>query len=248
MIYFASDVHLGGGSPETAQAVERRFLAWLDFAARDAEAIFLVGDIFDFWFEYRRVVPQGFVRVLGKLAALTDRGIRVVFLPGNHDMWTIDYFARECGIEIATSPRIETIRGQRLYIAHGDNLQIDGQPMLKLLNRVFRSRVLRRFFSWAVHPDLFVRFGRWWSGRSRKSHGAKKAEVSMTEPLIEYARSYNTAPADRPVDHFVFGHMHVARDYREEGLHTLHLGCWEETPAYAVLDDAGTLTLKRFEA
>ncbi len=248
MIYFASDVHLGGDDPATARAVERKFLAWLDAAAQDAEAIYLAGDIFDFWFEYRRVVPEGFVRVLGKLAELTDRGIRVVFLPGNHDMWTGDYFARECGIKLAASPCIETIRGQRLFIAHGDNMQIDGQPALKFLNRVFRSRVLRRFFSWAVHPDLFIRFGRWWSGRSRKSHGAQKADVSMTEPLIEYARNYNAAHADRPIDHFVFGHMHVARDYREEGLHTLHLGCWEETPAYAVLDDAGTLTLKRFEA
>ena len=103
MIYFASDIHLGCGSVEEARTRERRFTAWLDRAAEDAEAIFLLGDLFDFWFEYRRVVPQGFVRTLGKLAALTDRGIRVVFFTGNHDMWVGDYLYRECGVEIHTS-------------------------------------------------------------------------------------------------------------------------------------------------
>ena len=109
MYYFASDIHLGAGDAATARAVERRFVAWLDDAARDAEAIFLVGDIFDFWFEYRRVVPKGFVRTLGKLAELTDRGVRVVFFTGNHDMWVGDYLARECGLEIHTSPEVMTL-------------------------------------------------------------------------------------------------------------------------------------------
>ncbi|MCM1151075.1 MAG: UDP-2,3-diacylglucosamine diphosphatase [Alistipes sp.] len=246
-VYFASDVHLGGGDAATARLVERRFAAWLDAAAQDADAIYLVGDIFDFWFEYRRVVPAGFVRVLGKLAELTDRGIRVIFFPGNHDMWTGDYFTRECGIEIAAAPRVETIGGRRIFIAHGDNMQIDGQPMLKLLNRIFRSRILRRLFSWGLHPDLAMRFGRWWSGRSRKSHRTEGApDASMTEPLIEYARNYAAAHPDPPIDHFLFGHMHFARDYREAGLHTVHLGCWEENPTYAVLDEAGELTLKKF--
>ena len=245
MIYFASDVHLGGGTPQEARAVERRFVAWLDKAACDAEAIFLVGDIFDFWFEYRRAVPQGFVRTLGKLAELTDRGIRVVFFTGNHDMWVGDYLRRECGVEIHTAPQTVTLHGRRLFIAHGDNMQIDGQPALKLLNRIFRSRVLRWLFAWGIHPDLAIRFGRWWSGKSRKAHrAAGPSDASMTEPLIAYAREY---AADHEVDHFIFGHMHFARDFRDGALHTLHLGCWEQTPTYAVLDDAGELTLKQFE-
>ena len=105
MYYFASDIHLGAGGEAFAQQTERRFVRWLDDAAQDAEAIFLVGDVFDFWFEYRGVVPKGFVRTLGKLAELTDRGIRVVFFTGNHDMWVGDYLARECGVEIYTSPQ-----------------------------------------------------------------------------------------------------------------------------------------------
>lgn len=105
MYYFASDIHLGASGEAFAQQTERRFVRWLDDAAQDAEAIFLVGDVFDFWFEYRGVVPKGFVRTLGKLAELTDRGIRVVFFTGNHDMWVGDYLARECGVEIHTSPQ-----------------------------------------------------------------------------------------------------------------------------------------------
>lgn len=128
MYYFASDIHLGAGDPETARRTERRFVAWLDAAGRDAEAIFLLGDIFDFWFEYRRVVPKGFVRTLGKLAELTDRGVRVVFFTGNHDMWVGDYLARECGVEIHTAPQEVTLAGQRLFLAHGDNMRIEGQP------------------------------------------------------------------------------------------------------------------------
>ena len=256
MIYFASDVHLGAGDEAAARRVERRFVAWLDAAARDAEAIFLVGDIFDFWFEYRRVVPKGFVRTLGKLAELTDRGIRVVFFTGNHDMWVGDYLARECGVEIHTVPCEMTLGASRVFIAHGDNMKIDGQPLLKLLNSGFRSRTLKWLFSWGLHPDWALKFGHWWSGKSRKGHDAadEKArregteggfDASLTEPLIEYAREY---AAGHDVDHFVFGHMHFARDFRDGSLHVVNLGGWEKDPAYAVLDDRGEMTLKYLDA
>ena len=140
MIYFASDIHLGAGDPATARCTERRFTAWLDAVSRDAEAIYLLGDLFDFWFEYRRVVPQGFVRTLGKLAELTDRGVRVVFFTGNHDMWVGDYLHRECGVEIHTEPQVVTLAGKRLFLAHGDNINVGHLPWLCFMNRVFRSR------------------------------------------------------------------------------------------------------------
>jgi len=240
MYYFASDIHLGAGGEAFAQQTERRFVRWLDDAAQDAEAIFLVGDVFDFWFEYRGVVPKGFVRTLGKLAELTDRGIRVVFFTGNHDMWVGDYLARECGVEIYTSPQQFRLNGKNVFIAHGDNMNIDGQPVLKFLNTVFRSRTLRWLFSWGVHPDWAVKFGRWWSGRSRKSHGGE-SDRSVTEPLIAYARDRQRI--DR-VDYYIFGHMHYARDYAADGLRVVLLGAWD-APACAVLDDAGKLELKR---
>ena len=248
MIYFASDVHLGSGTPHQARATERKFVAWLDMAARDAEAIVLAGDIFDFWFEYNRVVPQGFARTLGKLAELTDRGIRVVLFSGNHDMWVGDYLARECGVELHTAPGEVTLAGKRLFLAHGDNMNIRRQPMLRLMNTLFRSRTLRFLSSWLVHPVMAMKFGRWWSGKSRKSHRSSgTSEARMNAPLIEYARNYAAAHAGRPVDHFIFGHMHAAYDFRDGALHTVHLGCWKEIPTYAVLHDNGELTLERFE-
>ena len=243
--YFASDIHLGAGGEAFAGETERRFVAWLDDAAKDAESIFLVGDLFDFWFEYREVVPKGFVRTLGKLAELTDRGVRVVFFTGNHDMWVGDYLARECGVEIYTSPQQFRLNDKNVFIAHGDNMKIDGQPVLKLLNTVFRSRTLRWLFSWLLHPDWAMRFGHWWSGKSRKSHAADTLDVSLTEPLIQYAREY---AAMHDVDHFVFGHMHFPRDFREGNLHVINLGCWEQYPSYAVLDASGEMTLRRLEA
>ena len=244
MYYFASDIHLGAGGPAAARAVEKRFVAWLDEVSRDADAVFILGDLFDFWFEYKRVVPKGFVRVLGKLCELTDRGIRVVFMTGNHDMWVRDYFEAECGVEVYTSPRIMELAGKRVFLAHGDNMKIDHLPVLRFMNAVFRSKTIRFLFSWLVHPDWAMRFGHWWSGKSRKSHAADTLDVSLTEPLIEYARRY---AAEHDVDHFVFGHMHFPRDYREQSLHVINLGCWEKYPSCAVLDASGGMTLKMLE-
>ena len=207
MYYFASDIHLGAGGPAAARAVEKRFVAWLDEVSRDADAVFILGDLFDFWFEYKRVVPKGFVRVLGKLCELTDRGIR------------------------------------RVFLAHGDNMKIDHLPVLRFMNAVFRSKTIRFLFSWLVHPDWAMRFGQWWSGKSRKSHLASEMGDHITDPLIEYAREY--AGAERP-DYFIFGHMHQPRDYSEGNLRVLCLGEWHSDPVYAVIDPEGNASLKKY--
>lgn len=247
MYYFASDIHLGAGDEHSARAVERRFVAWLDKVSGDAEAIFLVGDIFDFWFEYRRVVPKGFVRTLGKLAELTDRGVRVVFFTGNHDMWVGDYLTRECGMEVCTSPQVMTLAGKKVFIAHGDNMNIDDKPLLRLMNTIFRSKTARRIFSWAVHPDLALRFGHWWSGKSRKTHAAETLTRDSLGFLIDYARRYEAQHPD--TDYIIFGHMHYACDYCEEGLRVLFLGSWDEAnPVYGVIDGEGEAELKTFES
>ena len=240
--YFVSDLHLGGGSDAAeASRRERRFVAWLDAAAADAEAIFLLGDLFDFWFEYRRVVPKGFVRTLAKLAELSDRGIRIVLFTGNHDQWVRDYFQQECGIELYTRPQKILLHGQSLYLAHGDHMGVGREP--RLLNAIFRSRVLRWLFAWGVHPDLAMKFGLWWSRQSRKSHLRRgPADPAVTDALIGFARNY--AQTHR-IDHFVFGHMHVARDFRDGDLHTVHLGAWEGAQgSFAVLHADGRLTLE----
>lgn len=237
MYYFASDIHLGAGDAATARATERRFVAWLDSIERDAEAVFLVGDLFDFWFEYGRVVPKGFVRVLGKLAQMSDRGIRIVFFTGNHDMWITDYLTSECGIEIHTSPCVMELAGKRVFIAHGDNMNISGKPMLRLMNAIFRSRTARVLFSWLVHPDLAMRFGHWWSGSSRKSHGQER-DPKFLAPLIEYADRY---AGDHAVDYFIFGHMHIAADIRSPH-RILFMGDWHTAPNCVMLDDEGNIS------
>lgn len=245
MHYFVSDIHLGAGSEAEARATEQRFVAWLDCVAEDAETIVLAGDIFDFWFEYREVVPKGFVRTLGKIAELTDRGIRVLFFTGNHDMWVGDYLQQECGVELFTTPQILTLGTRRIFVAHGDNMNIDGQWLLKAMNTMFRSRALRWLFSWFVHPDWALRFGHWWSGSSRKRHAQYDALTeALTEPLIDYARTHART---HEVDDYLFGHMHYARDYRAEGLHVVLLGAWDCYPSYAVLDAEGSLQLIKLD-
>lgn len=245
MHYFVSDIHLGAGSEAEARATEQRFVAWLDRVAEDAETIVLAGDIFDFWFEYREVVPKGFVRTLGKIAELTDRGIRVLFFTGNHDMWVGDYLQQECGVELFTTSQILTLGTRRIFVAHGDNMNIDGQWLLKAMNTMFRSRALRWLFSWFVHPDWALRFGHWWSGSSRKRHAQYDALTeALTEPLIDYARTHART---HEVDDYLFGHMHYARDYRAEGLHVVLLGAWDCYPSYAVLDAEGSLQLKKLD-
>ena len=245
MIYFASDIHLGGGTPAQAQLTERAFCRWLDMVADDATEIYLLGDIFDFWFEYLRVVPQGFSRTLGRLATLHDRGVRVVLFSGNHDMWTYDYLTRECGVEIVRKPEVVRVGGVDLHLAHGDNMNISGKPLLQLMNWGFRSPVLRTLFSWLVHPDIALRFGQWWSGTSRKSHAKDDITPSSLGFLIDYARNYK---AQNPTtDYILFGHMHYPYDLKESDLRLLFLGCWDGDEAtYAVMDDKGNIELKNF--
>ncbi len=220
--------------------MERDFLDLLRRIEGDAESLFLVGDIFDFWFEYERVVPKGFVRVLGRLAELSDRGVRVVMLTGNHDMWVGDYLARECGISLFTKPQTFSLAGKEIFVAHGDNMNVNGAPMLRLMNKMFRSRSLRVVASWLIHPDLFVRFGRWWSGKSRKSHGGVQS-AKVLEPLIDFAMEHSKS---HKVDYYIFGHMHYASDVKG-AQRILFMGDWHTRPNYIRLDNSGEIELIR---
>ena len=245
MYYFVSDIHLGAGDHRAAQRSEDAFCRWLDMVGKDAKAIYLMGDIFDFWFEYRRVAPKGHVRVLGRLAELTRRGVDVVFITGNHDMWCYDYFERECGVKIFRKPQIVEIEGKIYHLAHGDNLNIKGKPMLRAMNRFFRSSVARFLFSWLVHPDIALRFGRWWSGKSRKSHNGFVATPDSLKFLIDYAREHHTT--NKRVSYYLFGHMHYPHRATEEDFDVLFLSDWSGTEAtYGVIDDSGTPELKTF--
>lgn len=237
MIYFASDIHLGSGDRATQKRTEARFVQWLNDITPTAEALFLVGDVFDFWFEYGKVVPKGFVRTLGKIAQMTDSGIRVVLITGNHDMWVGNYLSEECGIELYTSAQCFTLHGKRLFVSHGDNTNIKGQPLLKLMNTLFRSKVLRVIFSWIIHPDLFIRFGSWWSSSSRKAH-YEQSDLSYLNPLIEAAKNH----PDKDIDHFIFGHIHIPHTVESPSI--LFLGSWFTGRSWIELDSAGNISLK----
>lgn len=245
MVYFVSDIHLGSVDAEMSKRAERAFCRWLDVVGKDAKAIYLLGDIFDFWFEYRTVAPQGYVRVLGRLAELTDRGVEVVFYAGNHDMWCLDYLERECGIRVEKKPRVESIANRTIHLAHGDNMNISGQPMLRLMNSLFRSGVARWMFHWLIHPDFAMRIGRMFSGKSRKSHSKELLSVDMLNPLVEYAVDHHGENAD--VETYIFGHMHIPHYEEKEGAEILFLSDWSrEEATYAQLGANG-VELKTFK-
>ena len=242
MYYFASDTHLGSKLDGGDHARERRFVQWLDSIRHDAREIYLVGDIFDFWFEYKRVVPKGFTRTLGKIAELTDAGIKVHFFTGNHDMWLRDYFEKECGMIVHYRGELVTHAGKTLMVAHGDNIKVEGQPLLRFMNWMFRSSFTRFLFRTLIHPDLSMRFGLWWSAQSRKAKAVRMEFRGEKEFLVQYAREW--VDTGLPIDYFVFGHIHAAADYPlGERCRAIFLGEWIEEPHYAVMDAEGNMKL-----
>ena len=245
MIYFVSDIHLGCADAAVSRRAERAFCRWLDMVAKDAKAIYLLGDIFDLWFEYRTVAPQGYVRVLGRLAELTDRGVEVVFYAGNHDMWCLDYLTRECGVRVVLKPQVESIAGRSVHLAHGDNMNIKGQPMLRLMNSLFRSGVARWLFRWLIHPDFSMCLGRMFSGKSRKSHSNEIPSLAVLEPLKQYAKEHHKANGD--VATYIFGHMHIPHHAVCEGVEMLFLSDWSREEATYAQMDGSSVELKTFK-
>ena len=245
MIYFVSDIHLGCADAAVSRRAERAFCRWLDMVAKDAKVIYLLGDIFDFWFEYRTVAPQGYVRVLGRLAELTDRGVEVVFYAGNHDMWCLDYLTRECGVRVVLKPQVESIAGRSVHLAHGDNMNIKGQPMLRLMNSLFRSGVARWLFRWLIHPDFSMRLGRMFSGKSRKSHSNEIPSLAVLEPLKQYAKEHHKANGD--VATYIFGHMHIPHHAVCKGVEMLFLSDWSREEATYAQMDGSSIELKTFK-
>lgn len=246
MIYFVSDLHLGAGDVTQARRTEQAFCRWLDYVSKDATAIYLMGDIFDFWFEYRGVVPKGFVRTLGRLASLAERGVEIHLFIGNHDMWCGDYFEKECGVKMHFAPEVVELCGRSVHLAHGDNMNIAKQYTLRLMNGFFRSTTARWLFKWFVHPDMAMSFGAWWSGKSRKSHVKEHLSPANLDFLIDYAREHHAK--NENVNTYIFGHMHLPYDYRDEQLRVLFMSDWSGREAtYIAMNEEGELQLKTFE-
>ncbi len=245
MYYFISDVHLGAGTKAEAKATQARFAEWLDSVAGSAKAIFLNGDIFDFWFEHKRVAPKGFVRILGRIASLTDSGVRVIFMTGNHDQWVGNYFETECGMEVYTAPMIFDIGTKRVYLAHGDNLKVRKNYSLRFMNYLFHSPFVRALFSELLHPDWLLKFGHWWSCSSRKKHiehGDAGRDIAL-ESIIEHVECIH---ATTPCDCYIFGHLHTPIDRTLEcGARVLLTDDWSQTPHMVVINSDEKIELKQ---
>lgn len=242
-VYFASDNHLGAPTMEDSRPREQKFIRWLDRVKTDAGAIFLMGDLFDFWFEYKTVVPKGFTRTLGKLAELTDAGIAVYYFVGNHDLWMDGYFEEELNIPVFHKPQRYSIGGQTFFIGHGDGLGPDDKGF-KRMKKVFTNPVSKWFFRW-LHPDIGVRLGQYFSVKNKLISGDEDAQFlgNDKEWLVQYAlRKLET----QHYDHFIFGHRHLPLeiDLNEESKYT-NLGDWIHYFTYAEFDGK-KLQLKTF--
>ncbi|HRO68751.1 MAG TPA: UDP-2,3-diacylglucosamine diphosphatase [Chitinophagaceae bacterium] len=242
-IYFLSDFHLG--APDHASSLEREkvIVGFLDSIKNDAAEIFLVGDMFDFWYEYRQVGPKGYVRLLGKLAELTDMGITIHFFVGNHDMWMKDYFQKELNIPVYFSPKEFVREGKTFIIGHGDGLG-PGDHGYKRLKKIFRNPVCQWLFG-ILPPVVGMGIANYMSSRSRAQTGASE-EVFLGEEkewLIIYCKE---ELQKRNIDFFVFGHRHLPIDYRLGNSRYINLGDWIRYYTYAVFDGA-ELELKSFK-
>lgn len=237
-IYFASDFHLGVPDYENSLLREKLFVRWLDEVRSDAGEIYLMGDIFDFWFEYKTVIPKGFVRILGKLAEITDSGIPVYLFKGNHDVWAFDYLQKEINIKLFRQPEIKIFENKKFYLAHGDGLG-PGDTGYKFLKKVFAFRPNQWLFNW-LHPDIGTRLGLYFSKKSRYAHIAKegrKEEINDFHDEMLYKYSLDILKENKDIDYFVFGHRHLPLDIRlNEKTRFIILGDWLTNFSYAVFD------------
>ena len=233
-IYFASDFHLGVPTYEKSLVREKKIVAWLDMIKQDAEEIYLLGDVFDFWFEYKHAIPKGFVRLQGKIAELTDSGIKVHWFLGNHDMWIFDYIPKELGVELHQSEIEKTYNGQLFYIGHGDGLG-PGDKGYKFIKKVFRSKISQWFFA-RLHPNFGIGLANFWSRKSRKYTGDADAKFygEDKEMLIQYCKQ---KVQEKPYNFFVFGHRHYPLDFKiNEQSRYINTGDWITYFTYAVFD------------
>lgn len=242
-IYFASDFHLGVPAGEQSIAREKRVIDWLTSIEDTAQEIYLVGDIFDFWFEYKHAIPKGFVRFQGKIAGLVEKGIKIYFFTGNHDMWMFDYFEKELGVTIIRQPIERSWNNQSFLIGHGDGLG-PGDKTYKLLKRVFAARWSQWCFA-RLHPNFGIGLANYFSRKSRAATGDSDSKFTGNEN--EWLYLYCKEQLEKQdYDYFIFGHRHLPLDIQlNENSRYLNLGEWINYNTYAIFDGA-TLRLETF--
>ena len=244
-IYFSSDNHLGAPTWAESLPREKIFVKWLDSIKHDAEVIFLLGDLFDFWFEYKTVVPKGFVRVLGKLAELRDSGIKIHFFVGNHDLWMHDYFEKELNIPVYHKPKEFVLNNKHFLIGHGDG-KGPGDKGYKRMKKVFTNPFFKWLFRW-VHPDIGVRVAQHLSVKNKLISGDedKKFLGEEHEWLAQYSKRKLES---KHFDYFIFGHRHLPMEIKVgENSTYYNLGDWINHYTYGVFDGE-IFELKNFQS
>jgi len=233
-IYFASDQHFGAPTSEKSKLREQKFIHWLNTIKEDASVIFLLGDLFDFWFEYKKVVPKGFVRVLGKLAEIRDEGIQIYFFVGNHDLWMRDYFESELSIPVLYAPKQFTFNNKTFLIGHGDGLG-PGDKGYKRMKKVFANPFSKWLYRW-LHPDLGMRLAQYLSVKNKLISGEDDVKFlgEENEWLVQYCKQKLTK---KHYDFFVFGHRHLPLEIAiSEHSKYINTGDWIRYFTYAVFD------------
>ena len=243
-IYFASDFHFGVPDRASSLLREEKFINWLDEVRKDAKEIYILGDLFDFWFEYQTVIPKGYVRLLAKLAQIQDDGIPIHFFKGNHDLWMFGYFENELGIKVYHEPIIKEWNGKRFFIGHGDGLG-PGDYGYKFLKLFFTNPICQFLFNW-IHPDIGVRLALWWSSKSRYQNEKRKMDEYKGHEN-EYLYQYCKKRLEKEhFDYFILGHRHLALNIAlNNKSNYVNLGDWINLYTYAVYD-GNTVELKEY--
>jgi len=232
--YFISDAHLGSLVVENNREHELKLVNFLDSIKADAEEIYLLGDMFDFWYEYKAVVPKGHVRFLGKLAEMVDLGIKIHFFIGNHDIWTFGYLEQEVGLIVHREPTTIELNGKTFFLAHGDGLH-DNSKGFKFIRWIFHNRTLQKMFTY-FPPRLGLAFGNQWSKGNRKKDIVRdySYQGEENEILVRFAKQYSEA---HKVDYFIFGHRHILLDLQlANNSRMMIIGDWLSIFSYAVWD------------
>jgi UDP-2,3-diacylglucosamine hydrolase len=242
-IYFASDIHLGMFPIHESRQRERYFVDWLEEIRHDAKELWLLGDVFDYWFEYSKVIPRGFSRFLGKLATLADEGLEIHIFPGNHDVWFFDYIQEEIGAIIHHGNIVKTWNNQSFLLGHGDGL-LKSDRAYRLLKSVFKNRTMQWLYA-RLHPNGSTAFAQWWSRKSRTKKGAYVPFLGIEkEHQIIFAKE--TLAEQPQINHFIFGHRHTPYQIQlSPSSEIVCLGDWIINFTYAVFDGE-TLQLKRY--
>lgn len=243
-VYFASDQHFGAPNAQESRKREEKFIRWLDIIKKDAQVLFLMGDLFDFWHEWQHVIPKGYVRLLGKIAELQDFGINIYFFVGNHDLWMNDYFTVELGIPVFYEKQIFSINSKKFLLAHGDGLG-PGDKGYKRMKKLFTNPFAQWAFRW-LHPDLAMKAALYFSQKNKMISGEEDKEFlgEDHEFLIQYSKQKLKS---EHFQYFIYGHRHLPMVLElESGAKHINLGDWITYFTYGIFEH--DFELKTFEA